>query len=291
MSAFATGPAELDDPRRRLLDILCCPLCGERFEVAGSALRCGRRHTFDIARHGYVSLLTGDMRAASADTAPMVEARAAFLGAGHYEPLAHAVADAAAQECGAQGAILDAGAGTGYYLAATLDALPDAAGLGLDISKFALRRAARAHPRAGAAVWDVWRDLPVRTDSTDVVLNVFAPRNGPEFRRVLRPGGALVVVTPTSRHLAELRLAAGMLAVDTDKEQRLGRTLDAHFRPGRTQTHEYPLRLTSQEANDLVSMGPSAHHLDADELRRRIDALGSTVEATASFRVSVYRPR
>lgn len=281
------------DPRRRLLDVLCCPLCGDGLHAVPGALRCGRQHTFDIARQGYVSLLTGDMRAGTADTAPMVGARDAFLEAGHYAPLARAVAETSARWCEARGTVLDAGAGTGYYLAAALDAVPEAVGLGLDASKFALRRAARAHPRAAAAVWDVWRDLPVRSGAVDVVMNVFAPRNGPEFRRVLRPDGALVVVTPTPRHLEDLRSAAGLLTVDASKEERLSRTLDAHFRPERADAVEleYSLRLKTQEANDLVSMGPSARHVEAGELGRRIAAMGDRVETTASFAVAVYRPR
>ncbi|SEG34702.1 23S rRNA m(1)G-748 methyltransferase [Actinacidiphila yanglinensis] len=288
VSAFEHG-----DPRRRLLDVLRCPVCGEGLSAAGGALRCARRHTFDIARHGYVSLLTGDMRAGTADTAAMVQARDAFLGAGHYAPLARAVAELTARWCPPQGVVLDAGAGTGHYLAAALDAVPGAVGLGLDASKFALRRAARAHPRAGAAVWDVWRELPVRSGVADVVLNVFAPRNGPEFQRVLRPGGALLVVTPTARHLAELRQAAGLLSVDAAKEERLGRTLDAHFRQERAEALEvdHLLRLTPQEANDLVAMGPSARHVDADELARRIASMGTPIEIAASFNVAVYRPK
>ncbi len=287
-SAFEDG-----DPRRRLLDVLRCPLCGGGLHLSAGALRCGRRHTFDIARQGYVSLLTGDMRAGTADTGPMVGAREVFLGAGHYAPLARAVADVASRWCGTHGTVLDAGAGTGYYLAAVLDAAAETVGLGLDASKFALRRAARAHPRAAAAVWDVWRELPVRSGAADVVLNVFAPRNGSEFRRVLRPEGALVVVTPTSRHLAELRGAAGLLEVDASKEDRLARTLDAHFtfEGGGAQELEYRLSLTAQEAHDLVSMGPSAHHVRPEELVGRIAAMGDAVETTASFAVAVYRPR
>ncbi|AXK36093.1 methyltransferase domain-containing protein [Streptomyces armeniacus] len=277
-------------PARTALDLLRCPLCGARLARSGSAFVCPVGHSFDIARQGYVGLLGGGVRAASADTAVMVGAREAFLRGGHYAPLAGALAGWAVSLCRPGAAVLDAGVGTGYYLAAVLEALPGAVGLGLDVSKYAVRRAARVHPRAAAATWDVWEALPVGTDSVDLLVNVFAPRNGREFRRVLRPGGVLLVVTPTSRHMAELRDAFGMLAVDGAKEERLGRTLSAFFRHVETRLREYAVTLTPGEVADLVSMGPTHHHLREGEAAGRAAGLDGPVRVTASFRLSVYRP-
>lgn len=278
-------------PSERLLSVLTCPLCPAALEHTGGALRCAGRHTFDIARHGYVSLLTGHRRAPSADSPDMVRCRASFLGAGHYDPLARTLADLATQLAPPDATVLDAGAGTGHYLAAVLDALPRALGLGLDSSVPALRSAARAHARAEAAGWDVWQPWPVRTGCADLVLNVFAPRNGPEFHRVLSPDGALLVVIPTARHLRELRASVGLLAVDPAKEERLHRTLTAHFRHERAEPLEYPMSLTAEEVAALVAMSPAAHHVDAAELRRRVAESEAPVRVTASFVASVYRPR
>ncbi|WP_051804092.1 putative RNA methyltransferase [Streptomyces sp. NRRL S-474] len=278
-------------PSDRLLTVLTCPLCPSGLIRTGGALRCADRHTFDIARHGYVSLLTGHRRAVSADSADMVRCRGSFLRAGHYDPLARTLVELATELAPPDAVVLDAGAGTGHYLAAVLDALPGALGLGLDSSVHALRAAARAHARAEAVGWDVWRPWPVRTGCADLVLNVFAPRNGPEFHRVLRPDGALLVVTPTSRHLRELRAPLGLLAVDPRKEERLRRTLAARFRHARTESLEYPMSLTPEDATGLVAMSPAAHHVGPAELRRRVGALGTPVRVTASFTVSVYRPR
>ncbi|MFI7242816.1 putative RNA methyltransferase [Streptomyces qinglanensis] len=281
-------------PWETLAGTVRCPVCGDSLEVAERALRCPDRHTFDIARQGYVSLLSGAKRAANADNASMVLARTAFLEAGHYAPLTGALARITAslglpaQDGG--GMVLDAGAGTGHYLAAVLEALPGAVGLALDASTYALRRAARAHPRAGAASWDVWRPFPVRDGCADVVLNVFAPRNGAEFRRVLKSHGALLVVTPTERHLRELRGALGLLEVDPDKEERLERTLSGHFERERAEVLEYPLALSSADVANLAAMGPAARHVEQEELRARAAALGTRVQATASFGISVYRP-
>src|SRR5688500_14548478 len=125
-----------------VLAYLRCPVCGEPLGAAPGVLRCPRGHSFDVARQGYVNLSTGRSPHAG-DSAEMVTARAEFLDAGHYDFIS--VALAAAARAGYHGGlVLDAGAGTGRHLAAVLDALPAAPGLALDVSKPALRRAARA---------------------------------------------------------------------------------------------------------------------------------------------------
>ncbi|MFC0528144.1 putative RNA methyltransferase [Phytohabitans kaempferiae] len=238
---------------------LRCPVCGEPLaSPGGSALRCPRGHSFDLARQGYVNLTTGHAPH-SGDTAQMVAARADFLAAGHYDFISSALAQAA-RTAYPGGLVLDAGAGTGRHLAAVLDALPGAPGLALDASKPALRRAARAHPRAGAALCDTWGRLPVADGAAGVVLDVFAPRNGPEFRRVLRPGGVLLVVTPAPDHLAELVARLGLLRVDPDKAERVAASLDGHFALARESTLTRTLELSPREAAALVAMGPSAWH-------------------------------
>src|SRR4051812_23114708 len=196
------------------LPYLRCPVCGDTVARADArTLRCPRGHSFDIARQGYVNLTTGRMPH-EGDSAGMIADRVAFLAAGHYDFIAAALA------VPTDGLVVDAGTGTGWYLAHALDASPGATGLGIDVSKPALRRAARAHRRAGAVRADLWRTLPLADGSASLVLNVFAPRNGPEFHRVLRPGGTLLVVTPAADHLTELVAAYGLIHVDPDKAER-----------------------------------------------------------------------
>jgi len=73
-----------------------------------------------------------------------------------FAPIAAALADAAAASVAGRssGCVVDVGAGTGYYLAAVLARLPGHAGVALDLSKHALRVAARAHRRIGAVGCD-----------------------------------------------------------------------------------------------------------------------------------------
>ncbi|HET9516650.1 MAG TPA: methyltransferase domain-containing protein, partial [Actinoplanes sp.] len=247
---------------------LRCPVCGGELHRSGTAVRCAAGHSYDLARQGYVNLTTGRMPHAG-DTAEMVAARAAFLDAGHYDLIAQALGDAAGTRTGL---VVDAGTGTGRYLAAVLDRVPDRVGLGLDVSKAALRRAARAHPRAGAALVDLWRPLPLAAASAAVLLNVFAPRNGAEFRRVLRPDGVLLVVTPAADHLTELIGALGLLRVDSDKAHRVAESLAGSFASAGTSTHRRTMTLTHQQVHTLVAMGPSAWHTEPQRLAAAVAA-------------------
>jgi 23S rRNA (guanine745-N1)-methyltransferase len=272
---------------------LACPQCGAGLARAGPVLRCTAGHAFDIARQGYVSLLPPGERAPAGDSAPMVAARADFLGAGHYGGLARelaAAARAAVTGTGAPGCVLDVGAGTGYYLAAVLDDLPGRAGLALDASKFALRRAARAHPRIGAAAADAWRRLPVADGAAAVVLDVFAPRNGAELRRVLHPAGRLLVVTPDRGHLAELAGPLGLLSVDPRKQERLAGTLGPYFALLEQRRHDATMQLDRRDVAAAAGMGPSAWHADPAALAARIRELPARMPVTLSVTLSVFGP-
>ncbi|MFJ2028285.1 putative RNA methyltransferase [Streptosporangium sp. NPDC087985] len=270
-----------------VVDFLICPVCGDGFSLGDRVLRCPQGHAFDIAKQGYVSLLTGSQTPGTADSTAMVAAREAFLGAGYFGPLAEAVAGACRTDAKV---VADAGAGTGHYLSAALDRLPEAVGIALDVSKHAIRRAARAHPRLGAVVADVWRPLPIGDGMVDVVLNVFAPRNGAEFARVLGDDGVLIVVTPTSRHLEPLVERLGLLSVDDSKERRVAESLGGYFLETGQSVHEFGMTLGHGAIEAVVGMGPSAWHTEREVMRRKIMKLPETNCVTASFRMSTFQP-
>jgi 23S rRNA (guanine745-N1)-methyltransferase len=184
--------------------------------------------------------------------------------------------------------VLDLGAGTGHHLAAVLDALSDRLGIAVDASPAALRRAARAHPRAAAVGADAWKPLPLRDGIAAIVLSVFAPRNAAEMARVLAPGGALVAVTPTTRHLHELVGPLGLLSVPDDKEDRLDTQLASHFSLAERRTIEYAMFLTRDESAQIVRMGPSAWHVDERSVAERLATLPDPLAVTASMTLSRY---
>ena len=180
-----------------------CPHCGESLSAGERTFSCPSGHQFDRAREGYVNLMVGGRLpgGASGDDDTMVRARRAVFDAGLYDPIIDAVT-AAVHHAGAHH-VLDAGCGEGTYLARSCVA-SGASGWGIDISKVAVRLAARRYDECTFAVASTYR-LPFADGSFDAVIDVFSPRPFDELMRVLRPGGVAVVVSPGPHHLAQLK--------------------------------------------------------------------------------------
>lgn len=151
------------------------------------------------------------------------------------------------------------------------------------MSKPALRRAARAHPRAAAVLADLWRPLPIADGAAAAILNVFAPRNGAEYRRILRPGGVLIVVTPAADHLAELM--RGLIQVDPAKAERVDEALGEHFAVKSRAEQRRILRLGAADARTLIGMTPAARHVPPERLPTE------EVTVTAAVEITTYTER
>lgn len=243
----------------RLSSWLRCPVCSADLSpVDRLVLGCPSGHHHDVNKRGYISLLGGSKHVG--DNAAMLDARDAVLENGLYAPIAAAVA-AAVPADGSR--VLDAGAGTGHYLRAVLTAHPDAVGLAMDLSPAAVSRASRSSDRIDGLVADTWRPLPIRDAVCDAVLDIFAPRNLPEFARVLRPGGSLVVVVPRGEHLRSLRAATSMLDVPADKADDVIATAEPLYALLTREHVTEPLPVDEVIRNALIGMGPSAHHVDS----------------------------
>ena len=181
-----------------------CPVCGRELMCGAQVWRCAEGHSFDVARQGYVNLLTVDRKHSlhPGDTREMVAARRAFLDAGHYEPIARTLCELVARFAPGAGSVLDAGCGEGYYLSQLVGRIPSL--WGIDISKEAVRYAAvrekKAHWLTATAA-----HLPFADGTFDCVLSMFALTAAGEFYRVLKPTGVFVQVLAGQGHLPALK--------------------------------------------------------------------------------------
>lgn len=192
--------------------LFCCPLCSAPLEREETRWLCPTGHSFDRAAAGYVNLLPANRKHSKdpGDDKDMVAARAAFLDKGYYQPLRDTLCRAAAEYAVnfPDPVLVDSGCGEGYYTAGLFQALtqeelvPQIAGV--DLSRAALRRAAKRLPQGEFAVASAYR-LPLANASADVLVNVFSPLAIEEFARVLRPFGLFCYAVPSARHLWEMK--------------------------------------------------------------------------------------
>ena len=194
--------------------------------------------------------------------------------------------------------MLDAGCGEGYYLGHVRERLAAEAGLagqppdctGFDVSRDAVRLAAKRYGDCFFAVADVWASLPVADASVAVLLNIFAPRNPNDFGRMVAPRGRLIVAIPGRDHLREVRQRAPLLAIQDAKRERVAHDLAPWFALEMARPMVYEMALDGEALADLVQMTPAARQVTPQapqELAqwRQIDIL----LAHASFEVLLFR--
>lgn len=230
--------------------LLSCPLCGEALRQTDGSLRCANRHTFDIARQGYVNLLTRRPDTLYEDAA-LFEARRRVYAAGFFDPLLAALARFLPG-----GPLLDAGCGEGSLLHRLAGASGQA--IGVDIAKVAVRMAASAYKGPVWCVADVC-NLPLPAASIGAVLNILTPANYAAFDRVLGPGGRLLKAIPGPEHLREIRAASGLAPYAHDAAEALA-LLARRFTLLHTERILHTRACDTALAADLFTMTPMTAH-------------------------------
>lgn len=284
---------------QHVVDVLADPIDGSALCGADefSRLVSTTGHSYDVAKQGYVTLASGAGLNHEGDSPEMVASREAFLSRGHFAPFVETVTERVLDALShgslvddSQPTILEVGAGTGYYLSHTLDAVENSRGVGVDIAVPAAKHLAKSHPRVGAVVADVWTGLPLQDASVDVITVIFAPRNSAEFARVLRDEGEVIVLTPQQGHLDELREPLGILGVEDGKVDRLLEQSRGHLEQvGEGELIEFPMRLDREAIAAQVGMSPSARHIEPEVLAQRVAALPETMEVTARAQLTRLR--
>ncbi len=259
------------------MEKLICPVCGALLTQGQSAWHCENRHSFDVARQGYVNLLPVTQKHSlhPGDTQEMVAARREFLTAGHYAPIAQTLRQLTGDFAPAAKTVLDAGCGEGYYLK-QLTGLPER--WGIDISKDAVRYAAardkNAHWLTATAA-----HLPFADAQFDLLLSMFALTAAEEFARVLRPGGVFVQVLAGTAHLPALK--AIIYPQQLEKEKRLHAQYPG-FTLLHTQTLRFSFTLTApQQVRQLLYMTPHVWRIR----RENAEALAQTAQLTDTAEV------
>jgi 23S rRNA (guanine745-N1)-methyltransferase len=266
-----------------------CPSCGQALTLNGDSqpktYSCTNRHSFDVAREGYLNLLLAQHKRSRnpGDSDDMIRSRQRFLSAGYYSALSEAIVRLIANSAqGFNQSIIDLGCGEGHYMQQLRNASADLRLLGIDISKFAVRLAAKRKLNARLVVDSAFK-IPLFENRMDSAISVFSPISSEETARILKPGGTLIMVGPGEQHLS------GLTKHIYDKNvPHAGNPFEAvtEFSLRESIEIKQDISVQGSEILDLLTMTPYYWHTrpEQQEMLAKLDNLDTPIH----FYINVY---
>ena len=246
--------------------VFACPICQENLTLVENSLKCNNRHSFDLAKFGYVNLSPQIKQSANYDKENF-QNRQQILESGFYQAILEDISDLLAANPSAK-TVLDIGCGEGFYSRKLQESHPDKTFYAFDISKDSVQIAAKSEPN-WAVNWfvsDLAR-LPIKDASMDILLDIFSPANYGEFRRVLSKDGILIKVIPTKNHLKEIRQKVQDQLTNKDySNQDIKEHFQEHFTILSSQTASLTKTITAEQLQALLSMTPLLFHVDQSKI-------------------------
>ncbi|HGR6099963.1 TPA: putative RNA methyltransferase [Streptococcus pneumoniae] len=243
-----------------------CPICQENLTLLETNFKCCNRHSFDLAKFGYVNLAPQIKQSANYDKENF-QNRQQILEAGFYQAILDAVSDLLASSKTTT-TILDIGCGEGFYSRKLQESHSEKTFYAFDISKDSVQIAAKSEPN-WAINWfvgDLAR-LPIKDANMDILLDIFSPANYGEFRRVLSKDGILIKVIPTESHLKEIRQRVqDQLTNKEYSNQDIKEHFQEHFTILSSQTASLTKTITAEQLQALLSMTPLLFHVDQSKI-------------------------
>lgn len=243
-----------------------CPICQENLTLLETNFKCCNRHSFDLAKFGYVNLAPQIKQSANYDKENF-QNRQQILEAGFYQAILDAVSDLLASSKTTT-TILDIGCGEGFYSRKLQESHSEKTFYSFDISKDSVQIAAKSEPN-WAVNWfvgDLAR-LPIKDANMDILLDIFSPANYGEFRRVLSKDGILIKVIPTENHLKEIRQRVqDQLTNKEYSNQDIKEHFQEHFTILSSQTASLTKTITAEQLQALLSMTPLLFHVDQSKI-------------------------
>ena len=239
-----------------------CPICQENLALVESSLKCSNRHSFDLAKFGYVNLAPQIKQSANYDKENF-QNRHQILEAGFYQNILEAISNLLSNSESAK-TVLDIGCGEGFYSRKLQESHPEKTFYAFDISKDSVQIAAKSEPN-WAVNWfvgDLAR-LPIKDASMDILLDIFSPANYGEFRRVLSKDGILIKVIPTENHLKEIRqMVQDQLTKKDYSNQDIKEHFQEHFSIQSSQIASLTKPISAEQRQALLAMTPLLFHVD-----------------------------
>lgn len=277
--------------------ILLCPVCKDKLikDASNKMYRCNNKHTYDIAKEGYVNLLISNQKRSKnpGDSKEMVLARIDFLNRGYYKAISDKISEMIAEFLRKNGNdksnILDLGCGEGYYLTNLKNYLNEknikADYYGMDVSKDAVKYASKSDKEC---VWSVGNNfhIPAEDKSIDCILSVFSPIEINECNRVLKDDGVFVRVLPRTNHLIQLR---EIIYSDVNLNDKIYQASAEENDYVKEANVTYDIELNKEEILSLLKMTPH-YWKSTPENKEKLESYESLV-ITIDMRIGAFQKK
>ncbi|WP_458123898.1 putative RNA methyltransferase [Paenibacillus sp. Z3-2] len=272
-------------------DIFRCPLCKKTMQVVYlQSLVCSNHHCFDIAKQGYVNLLSRGMR--TKYDKKIFEYRRLISKDGIFNPLYGAVSQIIMNNHLSNEPIrvLDAGCGEGSHLNNIHTEINrtkpmDLLAVGIDISKEGTSSAAAEHPNAIWCVTDI-ANCPFQSQKFEFILNILSPANYSEFQRLLSDHGLVIKVVPNQDYLKELR---EILYMGSKKQNYSNSLTINHFKKQfnliDVESIQYQVNLNTQLIKPLLGMTPLSWGTSEERIEKVLQL--NLKQVTMDFKVLI----
>lgn len=246
--------------------LFSCPFCQQALFLSENSLKCKNKHSFDLAKFGYVNLAPQVKQSKDYDKSNF-QNRQLILEAGFYQPILKKLLEILSS-LSQHDNLLDIGCGEGYYARNLQAQLPDKHIYAFDLSKESIQLAAKSD-HSLTVNWFVGdlAHIPIQDTSMDMILDIFSPANYQEFQRVLRKNGLLIKVIPSSQHLQEIRSIVAEQLTNTNYSNH---KIIEHFEEAFTITNSYDVATTfslrENEKAALLHMTPLLFNIDIEKI-------------------------
>ena len=272
--------------------LLICPYCKSEVINAGDrTYKCESNHSFDLSKEGYFNLLPVNKKKSKSpgDNELMIAARRTFLEQGFYDPLIEGIRELIANELKVTNpySALDSGCGDGYYSQHALQNKSNSHQiLGTDISKYAVKSAAKKYKEGFYFVSSIYQ-LPIASNSIDLILSVFAPNHPSEFNRILTSEGYLIVVSPAPNHMKQL----AELIYDNFRphEHKIEQQLSFDFKLHSTKRVSFDIEIKNAETLAALHKMTPYYYNTSITAQEKI-ANCNNIIVSCDFYISVFQP-
>ena len=233
-----------------------CPYCKNSLELNETSLKCHNNHTFDLTKKGTINFIASTkIKESKIYNEKLFTCRRKFIQKGYYEEVYNIIAEIINSLNLNNLSILDLGCGEGTHTINILNKINSNYNYyAFDYSKSAINLASDYNSTNRFYFDGDVNNIPITTNSIDVIIDFLSPYSESEVKRVLKNGGMFIKVAPNKDYLLELRQALGLN--EYQKQAKVIDNLAKHFKNISTKTYTKSFAISKEDQDNLIGMTP-----------------------------------